>query len=69
MIVKENGINKATGDSFRFVYNDAKTFAIIIKGGEDTVTSTIHNIEEFEIRQDALNRIIELKIPYEDSEG
>lgn len=52
-----------TGAMFRLVYKDKKVMALV-EGTEDTVTHTIHKVEEFETKQQALDRIKELGLEY-----
>jgi len=55
---------KMTGAMFRLVYKDKKVMALI-EGAEDTVTHTIHKVEEFKTKQEALDRIKELGLEYD----
>lgn len=52
-------INTASGKTFRLIHDGKKVLALI-PGTEDTVTSTLHPIEEFETEKQALDRIKDL---------
>ena len=56
-----------TGVGFRLVYNSIKVVALI-KGTEQTVTSTNHNAEEWGTKQAVLNQIDALGLKYEPSD-
>ena len=57
-------INNARGKAFRLVHNGKKVFALV-DGSPQTVTSTLHTIEEFTTEKKAEDRIKELGLQYE----
>jgi hypothetical protein len=57
------GTKNITGTGFGLIHNDIKVIALI-KGTEKLVTSTNHNVEEFNVEQKALDRITELGLEY-----
>jgi len=52
-------INTASGKTFRLIHDGKKVLALVA-GAVDTVTSTLHPIEEFETEKQALDRIKDL---------
>ena len=59
--------NRATGKNFRLVHN-GETALAVIDGTEKTVTTTIYQIEEFDTKKKALDRIDKLGLEYENPE-
>lgn len=55
--------NEKTGPGFALVHDGTKAFAII-EGSEGSVTTSIHDIEEFTTRQGVLDRITDLGLKY-----
>ena len=53
-----------TGIGFRLVHNNTKVVALI-EGTRQTITSTNHEAEEWDIEQEILNRIAVLGLEYE----
>lgn len=59
-------IENATQKAFRLVWEGKKCF-VLVEGTGETVTSTLHIIEEFVTEEQALNRIEELQLEYDPS--
>ena len=57
-------VNKSTGKAFRLVHNGKDVFALI-EGTDKSKTTTIYEVEEFKTEQEALTRISELGLKYE----
>lgn len=56
-------INTAVGKHFRLVHDGKKVLALV-DGADNTVTSTLHPIEEFDTEKQALARIKALGLEY-----
>lgn len=57
-------INNATDTNFYLIYKNKKVLALI-EGTNETVISTIHIMEEFNTKQEALDRVLVLELKYE----
>ncbi len=60
---QEYPFKNMTGAKWRLVHDTKKVLALI-EGTEKTVTSTMHEVEEFETKQAALDRIEALNLEY-----
>ena len=56
-------VENAKDKAFRLVYEDKKCFTLV-EGSKETITSTLHIIEEFETEELALARIEKLGLEY-----
>jgi len=56
-------VNNAREKAFRLVYEGGKV-RTIVEGADNTVTSTLFNIEEFSTEQTSLDRIKKLGLEY-----
>ncbi len=64
MITINSKVKNVTGKMFRLVHDGKKVMALI-EGTDITRTSTMHEVEEFETEQLALNRIKDLGLEHE----
>jgi hypothetical protein len=60
-------VENALQEAFRLVWEDVKVFTLV-EGTNETITSSLHIIEEFGTEEQALNRIEELKLEYDPPE-
>jgi len=61
-------IKRITGAKWRLVHNNKSVFALI-EGTEKTKTDTIHDVLEFDTKEDAQDEIKNLNLIYEDYNG
>lgn len=67
MITINGNIKTITGDKYRLIHDNTKVLALI-DGSEQSKTTTIHEVEEFETEQQAIQRIEDLGLEYEKQE-
>ena len=65
--IDKKGIKHITGKGFRLVHDDTKVITLI-EGTEQTITSANYRVEEWGIKQEALNRIDVLGLEYHQNE-
>lgn len=63
MITISKNIKTITEKMFRLVHDNVKVI-VLIEGTEQSITTTIQEVEEFETKQQALDRIDELGLDY-----
>jgi len=57
-------VNHASGKFFRLLYDNKKVSAIV-EGTENTITSTMRTIEEFDTEKEVFDRIAVLGLEYD----
>lgn len=58
------GTKNVTGEGFRLVHNNEKVVTIV-EGTAETITSTNHEVEEFETEQEVLGQITKAGLEYD----
>ena len=64
MITADGVVKNMTGEMSRLVH-DGKSVLAIIEGTDKTITTTIHDTEEFKTESESIDRISVLKLLYQ----